>query len=119
MVFGPSKRYSNPEIQIQRPAELVTRLNRFVDVVNRKEVRVPLSKLTELSDAYKLFSNEVNVTMKDGRLVLEIPGARLFTGRLRHLNTDSFCERMPPKSSFRRLPTAKPKRCLYITAMAA
>lgn len=61
-------------IQIQRPAELVTRFNRFVRLVERKEVSVPKRTLGEYVGRYKLFDRPAAVTLKEGHLVLEFPG---------------------------------------------
>ena len=62
-------------IQLQRPAELVARLNRFVALVERKEVVVPGPKLSEYIGQYKLANRSANVALREGGLMLEIPGA--------------------------------------------
>jgi pimeloyl-ACP methyl ester carboxylesterase len=61
-------------IQIQRPAELVSRFNRFVALADRKEVDVPAPKLAECAGHYKLFNRSASVAFREGRLVLEFPG---------------------------------------------
>ena len=61
-------------IQLQRPAELVTRFNRFVTLASRREVNLSETKLAEYVGRYKLFNRAANVAFKEGHLVLEIPG---------------------------------------------
>jgi 3-oxoadipate enol-lactonase len=61
-------------IQIQRPAELVSRFNRFVALADRKEIDVPAPKLAECAGHYKLFNRSASVNLREGRLVLEFPG---------------------------------------------
>ena len=61
-------------IQIQRPAEVVSRFNRFVALASRKEVSLTERKLAEYVGHYKLFSRSATVTLREGHLVLEFPG---------------------------------------------
>jgi pimeloyl-ACP methyl ester carboxylesterase len=61
-------------IQVQRPAELVERFNRFVRLVERKEVNVPERTLGEYVGRYTLFDRTATVTLKEGHLVLDFPG---------------------------------------------
>ena len=61
-------------IQIQRPAQLVLRFNRFVALIERKEVKVPEQKLAEYVGRYKLFNRPADVILREGHLVLEFPG---------------------------------------------
>jgi hypothetical protein len=61
-------------VQIQRPAELVSRFNRFVALASRKEANLTERKLTEYVGQYKLFNRSATVTLRDGHLVLEFPG---------------------------------------------
>jgi 3-oxoadipate enol-lactonase len=61
-------------IQLQRPAELVARLNRFVSLAERKEVNLTGRQLGAFVGWYKLGNRLASVTLKDSRLVVEIPG---------------------------------------------
>lgn len=62
-------------IQIQRPEKLASRFNRFVALVERKEAEVSEAQLAPYVGRYKLFGHEATVTLRDHRLVLEVPGA--------------------------------------------
>lgn len=61
-------------IQIERPAELVSRFNRFVALASRKEVNLSERTLAEYVGHYKLFSRSANVVLREGHLVMEFPG---------------------------------------------
>lgn len=61
-------------IQIQRPTELVSRFNRFVSLVERKEAGVPESQLAAYVGQYKLFNRSANLALIDHHLMLEFPG---------------------------------------------
>jgi pimeloyl-ACP methyl ester carboxylesterase len=61
-------------IQIQRPAELVARFDRFIALANRKEVSVSEAKLAEYVGHYKLFNSTTNVALREGHLILEVSG---------------------------------------------
>lgn len=61
-------------IQLQRPAELVTRFDRFVALTERKEMHLTDSLLNAYVGWYKLGNRLASVTLKDSRLVVEIPG---------------------------------------------
>jgi pimeloyl-ACP methyl ester carboxylesterase len=61
-------------IQIQRPAKLVARFDRFVALANRREVSVSETDLTEYVGSYKLFNSTANVVLREGHLILEVPG---------------------------------------------
>jgi 3-oxoadipate enol-lactonase len=61
-------------IQLQRPAELVARFNRFVSLAQRKQVSLTDRQLGAYVGWYKLGNRLASVTLKDGRLVVEIPG---------------------------------------------
>jgi 3-oxoadipate enol-lactonase len=61
-------------IQIQRPVELLSRFNRFVALVERKEVPLTDAQLGTFEGRYKMFGRSAAVTLKDHRLVLEFPG---------------------------------------------
>jgi 3-oxoadipate enol-lactonase len=61
-------------IQIQRPAELVARFNRFVCLVERPEIALTDRQLGIYVGRYKLFNRAGTLTLKDRHLVLEFPG---------------------------------------------
>jgi 3-oxoadipate enol-lactonase len=61
-------------IQIQRPAELVARFNKFVAMAERKEVPLTDAQLTVFVGSYTISKNVVNVLLKDHHLTLEFPG---------------------------------------------
>jgi 3-oxoadipate enol-lactonase len=61
-------------IQIQSPAELVSRFNRFVALASRKEVNVSQTHLAEYVGHYKIFNRSASVALREGHLVLEFPG---------------------------------------------
>ena len=61
-------------IQIQRPEKLASRFDRFVALVERKEADVSEAQLAPYAGRYKLFAREATVTLRDHRLVLEVPG---------------------------------------------
>jgi hypothetical protein len=61
-------------IQIQKPSELVTRLNRFVTLAERREMSLTAAQLTAYVGQYKLGNLPTSVTLKENHLVLEIPG---------------------------------------------
>lgn len=61
-------------IQIQRPAELVERFNRFVVSVERKEVPISERQLAAYAGQYKVGSLAAVAFVQQGRLVLEFPG---------------------------------------------
>ena len=61
-------------IQLQKPAELVARFNRFVSLAERKEVSLTDRQLAAFVGWYKLGNRLASVTLKDSRLLVEIPG---------------------------------------------
>jgi hypothetical protein len=61
-------------IQIQRPPALVSRFNRFVGLATRKEANLTGRTLAEYVGRYKPYNRITTVTLRDGHLVLEIPG---------------------------------------------
>jgi hypothetical protein len=61
-------------IQLQRPEELVTRFNRFVSLAERKEVSLTNRQLGAYVGWYKLGNRLASVTLKNNRLLAEIPG---------------------------------------------
>ncbi len=62
-------------IQIQRPAELVTRFNKFVRQVERREFALSDSQLSAFAGRYKLFNDAATIDLKDHHLVLGFSGA--------------------------------------------
>lgn len=61
-------------IQIQKPADLVSRFNRFVLLVERKEIPLTGTPLGTFAGQYKLGNRSASVFVKENRLILEIPG---------------------------------------------
>ena len=61
-------------IQIEKPAELVTRFNQFVPLVERKETHLIDEQLRVYIGKYGLGNRFASVTLRDHRLVVEIPG---------------------------------------------
>jgi pimeloyl-ACP methyl ester carboxylesterase len=62
-------------IQIQRPAELVTRFNKFVSMAERKEISLTDRQLAVYAGNYNVFDRSGTLSLKDHHLVMEIPGA--------------------------------------------
>lgn len=61
-------------IQLERPQELVTRLDRFIALAERKEVSVAPGILAGYAGQYKLGNVAASVIVKGNRLALAIPG---------------------------------------------
>jgi 3-oxoadipate enol-lactonase len=61
-------------IQIQRPAEVVSRFNRFFQLATREEITMDEHKLATYTGEYNCFNRHSRVSIKDDHLVLEIPG---------------------------------------------
>ncbi len=61
-------------IQIQRPAEMIARFNRFVSLAERKESRLTEHQLAVNVGRCKMFNRSGTVSLKDHRLILEFPG---------------------------------------------
>jgi 3-oxoadipate enol-lactonase len=61
-------------IQIEKPAELVSRFNSFVAVATRKEAEVPEGTLRQYVGEYRIFNRTAKLFLQDRRLVLEFPG---------------------------------------------
>ena len=61
-------------IQIQRPAELVARFNRFTDLALRPAISLNERKLRDYAGQYKFSRGDATVNIQDGHLVLKIPG---------------------------------------------
>jgi len=61
-------------IQLQRPEDLVSRFNRFVPLVAREEMKLTDLQLAAYVGKYKLGNRSASITVRDHRLVMEIPG---------------------------------------------
>jgi 3-oxoadipate enol-lactonase len=61
-------------IQIQRPAELLKDFNQFVSLAERKEFSLTDSQLQEFAGEYRIGPRIGTLTLKDHRLIMEIPG---------------------------------------------
>jgi pimeloyl-ACP methyl ester carboxylesterase len=61
-------------IQIQRPAELVKNFSQFVSLVERREISLTDSQLREFAGEYRVGPRIGTVSLRDHRLVMEIPG---------------------------------------------
>jgi pimeloyl-ACP methyl ester carboxylesterase len=61
-------------IQIQRPAELVARFNKFVAMAERKEISLTDAQLTVFVGHYTLSKIVVTVLLKNHHLILEFSG---------------------------------------------
>ena len=61
-------------VQLQRPKELVDRINSFAPLALRKELKVPDSKLKEYVGTYTCFNQASRLMLLDHHLVLEFPG---------------------------------------------
>ena len=62
-------------IQIQKPADLVARFNRFVLLAERKEMPLGDLQLAAYAGQYKLGNRAIGVSIKENHLFVEIPGA--------------------------------------------
>jgi 3-oxoadipate enol-lactonase len=61
-------------IQIQRPAEMVSRFNRFVSLTERKEAHLDLRELAVYVGQYKVFDHRADVRLQNNHLVFGILG---------------------------------------------
>jgi pimeloyl-ACP methyl ester carboxylesterase len=61
-------------IQIQKPAELMARFDRFVSLVERPEAAITEQQLRANVGTFKMFNRSGTVSLKDHRLILEYPG---------------------------------------------
>lgn len=61
-------------IQIQRPAEVVARFNRFVSLVERPEIILADRQLAVYVGRYKLFNRSGTLRVNNHHLILEFPG---------------------------------------------
>ena len=60
-------------IQLEKPAELVARFQRFVALSDRREAAVPTTELRELAGDYKFFDRIIAISLKSDRLWLGLP----------------------------------------------
>jgi hypothetical protein len=60
-------------IQLQRPADLVERFNRFAVLADRREVPVAASTLRNFAGEYKFGNRVIAVSLKENRLWLGLP----------------------------------------------
>ncbi len=60
-------------IQLERPAELVVRFERFAALADRREANVPSAELRDLVGEYRFFSRSIAISLKNDRLWLGLP----------------------------------------------
>jgi 3-oxoadipate enol-lactonase len=60
-------------IQLERPAELIARFQRFASLADRREAAVPAAKLRDLAGEYKFFNRSITISLKNKRLWLGLP----------------------------------------------
>lgn len=60
-------------IQLERPAELVARLQRFAVLADRREAVVPIAELRDLAGEYKFLNRRIAISLKNDRLWLGLP----------------------------------------------
>ena len=60
-------------IQLERPAELVARFERFASLADRREAAVPVDQLRDLAGEYKFFNRGISLSLKNNRLWLGLP----------------------------------------------
>jgi 3-oxoadipate enol-lactonase len=60
-------------IQLEKPSELVARLQRFAAIADRREEVVPAAELRTLAGKYKFFNRSLAVSLKNDRLWLGLP----------------------------------------------
>jgi 3-oxoadipate enol-lactonase len=60
-------------VQLERPDELVARLNMFAALAERKEVSLPPATLQTYAGDYQLFQRTITLTVKGNRLALRLP----------------------------------------------
>jgi 3-oxoadipate enol-lactonase len=101
-------------IQLQKPAELVARLDQFVALAEREEIQLTSRQLLEYGGHYKMGNGLANVTVRENHLILEIPGDPL---RLPIQN--SFCARKRPKLNLRKILRARSQRWSFTIMTAA
>jgi len=60
-------------IQLEKPAELVARFQRFASLADRREAVVPAAELRDLAGEYKFFNRSIIISLKNKRLWLGLP----------------------------------------------
>jgi 3-oxoadipate enol-lactonase len=60
-------------IQLEKPAELIARFQRFASLADRREAVVPAAELRELAGEYKFFNRSFAISLKNKRLWLGLP----------------------------------------------
>jgi hypothetical protein len=60
-------------IQLERPAELVARLQRFIALADRREAAVSATELRNLAGEYRFFNRSIAISLKNDRLWLGLP----------------------------------------------
>jgi len=63
-------------IQIQKPADLVSRLDKFYQIATRKEANVDQHTLASYVGEYTCFNRASHILVRDNRLIFEFPGDR-------------------------------------------
>jgi pimeloyl-ACP methyl ester carboxylesterase len=61
-------------VQLEKPAELIARLDAFVSVAERKTIPVPVATLRRYAGNYVLGGSPATVALKHGQLVLRLNG---------------------------------------------
>jgi 3-oxoadipate enol-lactonase len=60
-------------IQLEKPADLVSRFQRFAALADRREASVPSTELRDLAGEYKFFNRSIAISFKNNRLWLGLP----------------------------------------------
>lgn len=60
-------------IQLEKPAELVARFERFAALADCCETAVPAAELRDLAGEYKCFNRSIAISLKNDRLWLRLP----------------------------------------------
>lgn len=60
-------------IQLEKPADLVSRFQRFAALADRREASVPSTDLRELPGEYKFLNRNITISLKNNRLWLGLP----------------------------------------------
>jgi 3-oxoadipate enol-lactonase len=93
-------------IQLEKPAELVARFERFAALADRREAAVPAAELRELAGEYKFYKRSIAISLKNDRLWLGLPDTPdkpLFAAS----NSRFFVRTTETEIEFERNPTGK------------
>lgn len=60
-------------VQLEKPNELVARVNSFATLAERKEMNLPPTTLQAYAGEYKFFQRTITLTVKNNRLALRLP----------------------------------------------